>query len=170
MKRLLLAIAICVGALSIPGAAFAGQSGDKGGGKDAHQRQPTRFFTSLSGAREVPPVATEATGRITIRLGKDGIARYRVTFEDIHGVIAAHIHAPARPGSNAGVVQFLCGSPAVGAPPGTPACTDEGFSGSFRMTPALLAFIRSGAAYVNAHTPAHPGGEVRGWLRSRGDD
>jgi hypothetical protein len=168
MKRVFLVIAIAVGMVAFPATALAHQSRNSGAGKASHHGQAARFVTELSGAREVPPVATAATGDATIKVGRDGIARYRVTFENIHGVFAAHIHAPAPPGSNAPVVQWLCGRATV-APAGTPACTDEGVSGSFGMTPALLGFIRAGVAYVNAHTPAHPGGEIRGWLSSKGN-
>jgi hypothetical protein len=165
MKRGLAVLGAAIALVALPGTVLADQGGDNGGHND-HHRQATRFFTDMNGTLEVPSVVTSATGNVVLKVRKDGTVTYRVTLEDIHGVVVSHIHAPAAPGTNASPVQFLCGSAAVGAPPGTPACTDEGFSGTFKVTALLLQQIRSGLAYVNVHTTAHGGGEIRGWLAS----
>jgi hypothetical protein len=173
MKRALLVLGTAIALVALPGTVLADQGGGNGGGHNDHHGQVTTFVTDLNGTLEVPSVSTPATGDVVLKIREDGTVSYRVRLEDIHGVFASHIHAPAPPGKNAPVVQFLCGSAAVGAPPGTPACTDEGFSGTFTITPLLLEQIRTGVAYVNVHTlPDHPSGEIRGWLAAedRGGD
>jgi len=147
MRRLLISV-VAVAALAAPGSAVA-------------QEEPSQdFVASLSGAEEVPPLAIAASGAAEFHLGPGNLVTYELSFENISGVFAAHIHAPAPRGTNAPVRQFLCG----GA--GTPPCNDHEVTGSFVATPTLLAQMRDGLAYVNAHTPPHPGGEIRGQIES----
>jgi hypothetical protein len=61
----------------------------------------------------------------------------------------AHFHGPAEPGKNAGVaVPFK--DPASGA------------EGSATLTDAQAADLMAGKYYINVHTAANPGGEIRG--------
>jgi hypothetical protein len=101
-----------------------------------------------------------------------------VTYSGLLGgpASAAHIHASAPPGSNAGV--------AVGFP-GFPAVTSGSYSHVFDLTQATTyssAFLAAnggtaggaetalanafsgGTAYVNIHNATYPGGEIRGYL------
>jgi hypothetical protein len=41
------------------------------------------------------------------------------------------------------------------------------FSGEAQITPEQFNQLSSGQWYVNVHTAAHPGGEIRGQLRPR---
>jgi hypothetical protein len=61
----------------------------------------------------------------------------------------AHFHGPAEPGKNAGV-----------AVPITPATS--GSEGSATLTDAQAADLLAGKYYVNIHTEANKGGEIRG--------
>ena len=63
----------------------------------------------------------------------------------------AHFHGPAEPGKNAGV-----------AVPITPSTSP--FENSANLTDAQAADLLAGRWYVNVHTAAHPGGEIRGQL------
>lgn len=156
VRKLVVAL-FAIAGLVMPGSALA-------------QEETTEEFVAvLSGAEEVPQVLTAATGEATFEVGPGRVVKYELSFENITGVFAAHIHAPALRGQNAGVKQFLCGTAAVGAPPGTPPCNDHEVSGTFVATTALLDQIRNGLAYVNAHTPPHPGGEIRGQIQSEDD-
>jgi hypothetical protein len=65
----------------------------------------------------------------------------------------AHFHGPAEVGKNAPVVIFIS---TKGAPFTSP------FSGSATLTDAQAADLMAGMWYANIHTPANPGGEVRG--------
>jgi len=116
----------------------------------------------LTGANEVPPTATQATGTITFTFDQStSTSTWSETFAGLSSpATAAHIHAPAPPGSNAGVVVPFTG---------VPAATSGSFSGSTTtlntLTPAAFATaLLGGMAYANIHTSTNPGGEIRGWL------
>jgi len=65
---------------------------------------------------------------------------------------AAHIHGPADPGKDAGVVVPFTGS--LASP----------IKGSATLTDAQIGQLESGKWYVNIHTAANKGGEIRGQL------
>lgn len=77
---------------------------------------------------------------------------YNVTYEGLTGPgVAAHIHGPADPGQNAGpVVPF----PNAASP----------ISGTATLTDAQAAELAAGKYYVNVHTAANKGGEIRGQI------
>jgi hypothetical protein len=108
---------------------------------------------ALSGANEVPP--TTSTGKGEANVSYDKATKklaYKLTYSGLSGdATAAHFHGPAAPGANAGVVIPI-GS---GAPP-SPA------EGSATLTDAQAADLLAGKWYVNVHTKANPGGEIRG--------
>jgi hypothetical protein len=128
----------------------------------------TDFEALLSGANEVPPVPTEATGSATLTIEGQQIV-YQVDVQNIENVLFSHIHI-APEGENGDVRLNLCGTD------DTPGCstTDTGtlVSDSNAVTtgtPAitfdsLVSAIRAGNAYVNVHTTANPGGEIRGQI------
>jgi hypothetical protein len=107
----------------------------------------------LSGDEEVPPVKTSATGAGTITVSPEGQVSGSVTTTGLAGTMA-HIHRAAK-GKNGPVIVPLTQG-ADGAtwtvPPGT------------RLTAEQLAAYKSGELYVNVHTAANKGGEVRAQL------
>lgn len=128
------------------------------------------YSTSLSGSEEVGPVFTDATGRATFQAVKNGtVLNFQVRVKNIEGVTQAHIHlAPA--GSNGGIVAFLFGFVAAGTSGNgslaTGKITDSDLIGALagQTIPDLIAEIEAGGAYVNVHTLANPGGEIRGQI------
>lgn len=115
------------------------------------------YEATLSGAQEVPPVRTSGSGMAEIQFnGNTNVISWKVTYSGLSGpATAAHIHGPAAAGANAGVVvpfQNANATPIVG---------------QATITPAQLADLAGGRWYVNVHTAANPGGEVRGQLRKR---
>lgn len=115
------------------------------------------YVAALSGAQEVPPVPSAGTGDAEVHFSPgNGMVHWRVTYGGLSGpVTGAHIHGPAGPGQNAGVlIPFgqLSANPIVGSAP---------------ITPEQLGQLNSGQWYVNLHTAQHPGGEIRGQLRPR---
>jgi hypothetical protein len=66
--------------------------------------------------------------------------------------IAAHIHGPADPGADAGVVVPFTGN--LASP----------IKGSATLTDTQIAQLEAGKWYVNIHTAANKGGEIRGQL------
>jgi len=115
------------------------------------------FTAALSGAQEVPPVNTAASGNAEVTYNRNtGMASYRVTYGGLSGAAtAAHIHGPAGPGANAGVVVPL------------PNAASSPMTGEVKLTPEQFNQLASGQYYVNVHTAANPGGEIRGQLRRR---
>ena len=76
---------------------------------------------------------------------------WRVTFDNLTGpATAAHFHGPAAPGANAGVALL------IGNNPTSPA------KGMATLTDAQAADLMAGRWYVNVHTAANRGGEIRG--------
>jgi len=107
----------------------------------------------LSGDQEVPAVNTKATGSGTISVGADKSVSGSVTTTGIAGTMA-HIHEGA-PGSNGGVAIPLAKN------------GDNGWSvpAGAKLSDAQYEEFKAGKLYVNVHSAAHPGGEIRGQLK-----
>ena len=106
----------------------------------------------LSGANEVPPVATPGMGTLDASFNKDtSVLTYTVSYSGTTGPVAAgHFHGPAIAGANAGVALGFSGS------------MDSPIKGSATLTPTQAADLLAGKWYVNLHTAANKGGEIRG--------
>lgn len=129
----------------------------------------TSYRAMLAGAKEVPPVTTPAMGEATFMLSPDGtMLTYKLTVSNLTNVTAAHIHlAPA--GVNGAVVVGLFGGSIPGTFTGVLAegtITSVNLGGSLAGMPldALIAQMNAGNTYVNVHTMANPGGEMRGQI------
>jgi len=107
---------------------------------------------SLSGANEVPPVTTSATGDGTITVGDDGAVSGSVTTKGIQGT-AAHIHAGAAGKNGPVVVPFTKEGDTYKAAAGAKLNADQ-----------MKAF-KAGELYFNVHSAANPNGEIRGQLK-----
>lgn len=107
----------------------------------------------LTGSHEVPPVKTMARGAGVIEITADGAVSGKITTRGIHGTMA-HIHAAA-PGKNGPVVI-----PLEPGPKGTWVVP----AGS-KLTPDQYKEFLAGHLYINVHSDAHPGGEIRGQLK-----
>ena len=139
--------------------------------------QPTNFRANLSGGEEVPPVTTTATGQAVFQLNSIGTElSFRLIVANIDDVTQAHIHCGAG-GVIGPVVAFLYGFGPVVSPNGIlaqgtlsagnviPAPPSSDCPGGIANFAQLIAKMQSSDAYVNVHTLAHPGGEVRGQVR-----
>ncbi len=111
------------------------------------------YMASLDGASEVPPHDVPGKGVATADL--DTVTRtftYKVEYADLTGpAVAAHFHGPAAPGVNAPPVVMIA-PPAMASP----------LTGSANLTDAQIADLNAGKWYVNVHTAANKGGEIRG--------
>ncbi len=107
----------------------------------------------LSGQQEVPPVTTSASGNGTITVSPDRSLSGGITTTGV-AATAAHIHHGA-PGKNGPVIMPLVRtSENVWSMPA-----------GARLTDAQHESYRAGNLYVNVHSAAHKGGEIRGQLR-----
>jgi hypothetical protein len=120
----------------------------------AAQAQMVQYKATLSGAQEVPPVQSAASGAALVNADpKTGGVSWSVTYSGLSGPpAAAHIHCGAAAGANAGVAVNL----------GTN--LNSPIQGTGTMTPPQMADLQGGKCYVNFHTAANKNGEVRGQL------
>jgi hypothetical protein len=120
------------------------------------QAAVTTYKATLSAATEVPP--TNSAGKGTAAINVDPTTKelsWRVEYSGLSGpATAAHIHCGAPAGANAGVAVPLGQGPTAASP----------MVGSGKMTDAQLQQLQSGQCYVNIHTEANKGGEIRGQL------
>jgi hypothetical protein len=107
----------------------------------------------LTGTQEVPPVKTLARGSGVIEVAADGVVSGKVTTRGIKGTMA-HIHEGA-PGKE--------GKPIIALAPG-PKGTWVVPAGS-KLSPDQYKEFLAGELYVNVHSEAHPGGEIRGQIK-----
>ena len=112
------------------------------------------FTGTLSGKAEVPPTTSAGSGsaQVTLDTATKEIT-YKVTYSGLSGpAAAAHIHCGAAAGANSGVAVAF-------KDPASP------ISGSATLTDAQMADLEAGKCYVNVHTAANKGGEVRAQLQ-----
>lgn len=119
----------------------------------AHAKMVT-FHATLDGAHQVPKVTTKATGKATATLDTStDMLSYDITYSGLSGAATgAHIHGPAPVGKNAGVLVDF--KDPVTSP----------VKGKVKLTAAQAKDMLAGLTYVNIHTQAHKGGEIRGQL------
>lgn len=117
------------------------------------------FSAHINSAQEVPMNSTTGTGWARMNYNESTqTLSWTVFFTGLSSnQTAAHIHAAAPVGSNAGVGVNL-GS--VGGTTGT-------ITGSMVISSTLRDQLRANLAYVNIHTSDNPGGEIRGQLARR---
>lgn len=142
------------------------------------------YEASLSGPAEAPPNASPGTGFATITFDLDLVTmRVVANFSGLTGnVTAAHIHAPTAV-AGTGTASVASQTPSFTSfPTGVISGT---YDHTFDMTAApsynasfitanggtvsgamnaLIAALDAGKAYLNIHSSAFPGGEIRGFL------
>ena len=115
------------------------------------QAEQLRFKADLAAG---PGIASQGKGMATASF--DTATKTLIWTVDYSGLsgpaTAAHIHGPADPGANAGIVVPFTGN--LASP----------IKGSATLTDAQIAQLEAGKWYVNIHTEANKGGEIRGQL------
>jgi hypothetical protein len=118
------------------------------------------FTAILSGESERPnPVTTPATGSATFSLEGDTL-NFDIRYSGlVSNSTAAHIHGPTNAASAAGVMIDL--APYHIGPFGP---TNGTMAGRIVLTAPQKSALVSGLTYVNVHSAAHTGGEIRGQI------
>jgi hypothetical protein len=113
-----------------------------------------KFHAALTATAEVPPTKSTGSGEASMSLDTvTHVLTWDVTFQGFSSdVVAAHIHGPAQPGQNAGVVIAF------------PSAPTSPIHGSAKLTDEEQNQLMAGAYYVNIHTKNNPSGAVRGQL------
>lgn len=135
------------------------------------------YTAIMTGANEVPPTGSSATGLASLSLTGD-LLTVDVVFSGLTGgtASAAHIHCCALPGNNAPVaIPFTS----------FPSATSGSYTNTFDLTlastytsafitaeggtvadaeAAILVALNDNQTYTNIHNATFPGGEIRGWI------
>jgi CHRD domain-containing protein len=155
--------------------AIAGQSFSK---SPSSEKQ---FSAVLTGDNEVPPVNTDAAGRIKLTTNSQQNALdYELSISNLNGIVTgAHIHRGSV-GTNGPIVADLKNiggaSAYASAGNGGSAMTSTSIGGTItsadlkgplsgKQISDLIRLIQDGKAYVNVHTDQKPNGEIRGQLK-----
>ena len=107
---------------------------------------------TLSGASDVPPVTTAASGAGTIMVGDDMSVSGSVTTKGLDGT-AAHIHTGAAGVNGPVTIGLTKTADGVWSVPAGAKFTEEQYK-----------TFKAGGTYVNVHTAANKPGEIRGQL------
>lgn len=134
----------------------------------------TVFRTGLGG--EAAESGSDAHGNAVFMFKDDGSTmKYKLVVNGLDNVTMAHIHVAAVAGGDGPPVLWLYPD---ASPPSLIEGTFNGLLGSRTVMSGdltgaagvtslaeLMAAIEQGRAYVNVHTSAFPGGEIRGTIR-----
>ncbi len=136
---------------------------------------PEMFAAQLAGSNEIPPVATTASGSATFVVRGDTAIDYTVNVTGLAGTTMAHLHVGGA-GVNGPVAVWLL--PPDGTAPQAPGPLVTGVLAAGRIRASsirplaagqapitldsLRTLLRTGQIYVNVHTQANGGGELRG--------
>jgi hypothetical protein len=114
--------------------------------------QITNILVPIDGSQEVPANASPSTGCGFMSIDKDAnqLGFYFRYFPFATAETVAHIHGFSGPGVNSGIL--------FGLPAGNPKV------GMWNYAAAQEAGILGGLTYVNVHSTAFPGGEIRGQI------
>lgn len=175
-KRAIAVLTVAVLALASVGVLIAATDSGKGG-------RDLRFNAWLHGAQEVtsptPPslgVTSATRGGFALDFNvRLAVARYWIGVNNGVDITAAHIHC-GKAGRNGPVVATLYGGPPLAAISGrlhagnirnaniaANACTPV-IGRDIMNVADLLEAATNGELYVNVHSAANPGGEVRGQI------
>ena len=155
MKKFLMAVVLGLVFLVVPGAA----------------RAELFFFVTMTGDGEVPPSGEAGFGEAIVIVNDDGdqitIDSY---FDGLTGpATASHIHV-GPPDATGPVVLPFGGFPADTTGHYMAVLTADNFvpGGGLQTFSDLIDAMVNGNTYMNIHTQAHPGGEIRGQVYYQG--
>jgi hypothetical protein len=105
----------------------------------------------LTGGAEVPATTSQGGGDATVTFDPaTKVLTWKMTYAGLSGpATMAHFHGPAEAGKNAGVAVPII-------------LTPTGSEGTATLNDAQAADLMAGKYYLNVHTAANPGGEIRG--------
>ena len=108
---------------------------------------------TLAGSQEVPPVSTAASASGTISVAADLTISGSVSTTGVEGTMA-HIHKAAAGQNGPVIVPMVKTAENVWSIPA-----------GAKLTEAQYQDLKDGNLYINVHSAAHKGGEIRGQLK-----
>lgn len=135
-------------ALAFAGAVLAGVMASA-------QAAPVSFSVPLTGAQQVPPVQTQASGKADLTYDPaTRVVTWTISFSGLSSpATMAHFHGPAAQGKNAGVKVWLSHKGSAVTSP---------LKGQATLSTQDAQEFAAGQLYINVHTKNHPSGEIRG--------
>ena len=107
---------------------------------------------SLTGEQEVPPVKTSATGNGMFAIAADNTIAGSISTKGVTGT-AAHIHEGAAGKNGPVIIPLTKSGDTYTVPAGT------------KLSATQLNEFKAGNLYVNVHSDANKGGEIRAQLK-----
>jgi len=107
---------------------------------------------NLTGTEEVPPVSTSASGKGSFSVAEDGTVKGSVTTSGVSGTMA-HIHRGAKGQNGPVAIGLVKNGDTYSVPEGA------------KLNEADMKLFKAGSLYVNVHSAANKGGEVRAQLQ-----
>ena len=123
-------------------------------GLTAAHAELIKYSAKLDGAAETPANDSKGTGEVEAQFDTSTkTLTWTIAYSGLSGpATAAHFHGPAPVGKSAPPMVPLKG--ALASP----------IKGSAKLTDAEAKALADGMMYLNIHTAAHKGGEIRGQL------
>ncbi len=117
----------------------------------AVRAETVTYKVDLKSSEEVPPNSSKGSGTANVTFDPaTKILKWKVTYSGLTGpATMGHFHGPAAPGQNAPVVIPF-------------EKVDSPIEGSAKLSDAQAADLKAGKLYINIHTAANKGGEIRG--------
>jgi len=134
-------------------------------GSDSTGPTNKTFVATMLPSNEIPPKTTTGTG-VTTFVDNGSQIDWTMSLTGMTGVFASHIHLGSATVSGPVIFNLF-------VPNGTNTSTLNGVVGSGTITNAnnvaisldsLRVLLNNGNAYVNVHTTANQGGEIRGQI------
>lgn len=136
-----------------------------------HAQSRVTVRAMLGGGNEVPGVSAGAHGEAVVTVDRSaGTIDYEVNIYNLpSGITASHIHAATAGVNGPIVINFpvaFVGQSGTFQLKGSARASEliQRPESGIRAFDDVAFAIASGAAYVNVHTQANPGGEIRGQL------
>src|SRR5262249_21668368 len=123
------------------------------GGTNNDNSAVATYSATLTGAAEVPPTGSTATGTAEFILMRDGSIHWSLHTTGLNNAVMSHIHAPGAAGQNGPVVVTLfSGGPVANL-------DVHGVITDANALSTLIQQFNAHTAYVNVHTTGFQNGE-----------
>ena len=151
---------------------------DSGEHGDSDHGAVARFNLRLTGSEQVPAVNATSSGHARLRLVDNNTLLFSLVVCNIANVTHSHIHVGAE-GANGPIVVPLFDEPTypfsvihgcatLAAGVRTPSDLLPQSGAGINTWNDFLNALLTNHTYINVHTTAHPGGEIRGQLILKG--
>jgi hypothetical protein len=161
--QILGAAALLLGAATL-GAQGAGAGVPRADNTSPRQKElPITYTIDMKAAMETPPNDGKGSGHAKLVVGKDKM-RYEIDVSDLSGpATMAHIHIGKIGMSGPPIITFAVKAAASGKIADGTIDLSAGMAKGVSAD-SLMVLLNNGSAYINVHTAAHGGGEIRGQI------